>query len=399
MQSLKISSYTLTTALGKGVDSNWLALKNGVSGLKPCSEININDLTTWVGEVSGLDDVTLDKSLNEFECRNNRLAALALEQDDFSDRVRDAIHRYGKHRVAVYIGTSTSGIQQTELAYAERQSKLPDDPSLPEWYSYANTHNIYSPAEFVRQYFGLDGLCMSVSTACSSSAKVFASAQRALEADLCDAVVVGGVDTLCYTTLYGFNSLQVIAQDICRPSDIDRGGISIGEAAGFALIEKQKPSVGDVAFLGYGESADAHHMSTPHPEGKGAQLAMEAALNVANLDAQQIDYINLHGTGTKANDLSESISVSGLFGAATPCSSTKGWTGHTLGAAGIVEAIFSILCIKNNWLPQSLNTNQVDPKITSHILEKALSTPVHTALSNSFGFGGSNCSLIFGEIK
>ncbi|MFL0804931.1 MAG: beta-ketoacyl-[acyl-carrier-protein] synthase family protein [Agarilytica sp.] len=399
MQSLKISSYTLTTALGAGVSSNWLALKNGASGLKPCSEIDINDLTTWVGEVSGLDAAKLDENLNEFECRNNRLAALALEQDNFSDRVRDAINRYGKHRVAIYIGTSTSGIQHTELAYAERQAQLPDNTSLPEWYSYANTHNIYSPAEFVRQYFELDGLCMSVSTACSSSAKVFASAQRALEADLCDAVIVGGVDTLCYTTLYGFNSLQVIAQDICRPSDTDRDGISIGEAAGFALIEKQKPSIGDIAFLGYGESADAYHMSTPHPEGKGAELAMRAALDVAELEPQDVDYINLHGTGTKANDLSESISVSHLFGTETPCSSTKGWTGHTLGAAGIVEAIYSMLCIKNNWLPQSLNTNQIDPKITSHILEDALSIPVKTVLSNSFGFGGSNCSLIFGEVK
>ncbi len=397
MRPLKISSYTLTSPLGEGVEANWQRLQSGKTGLKPCSEYNIHDLNAWVGEVDGISKVTLSERLSEYSCRNNKLAALALEQDTFAHDVNTAIKKYGKHRVAVYMGTSTSGIQQTEMAYEERQQRIETDDTLPDWYSYAKTHNVYSSADFVQQYFELEGIAMAISTACSSSGKVFAAAQRALDADLCDAAIVGGFDSLCNTTLYGFNSLQVVSPDICRPSDVNRSGISIGEAAAFALLEKTPVVSGEIAFLGFGESSDAHHMSTPHPEGKGAQLAMQAALNEADMNIRDIDYINLHGTGTTANDQSESLGVSSLFGDEVPCSSTKGWTGHTLGAAGAIEAIFSILSIKHNWVPFSLNTNEVDPAISVNIIRQSETQPVNAALSNSFGFGGSNCSLIFGE--
>jgi 3-oxoacyl-[acyl-carrier-protein] synthase-1 len=403
MTPLKLTSYTLTTALGNGLEPNWQGLRDSTSGLQPCDFFNISDLKTWVGEVSDVDAVTLPEPLTAYDCRNNRLALMALQQDGFEDAVNDAIARYGADRVAVFIGTSTSGTHQTELAYFERKT---EESALPDWYQYRETHNVYSSADFISAYFGIKGISSVISTACSSSAKVFASAHRAIETGLCDVALVGGVDSLCLTTLYGFNSLQVISENICRPSDSERSGISIGEAAGFALVEKIDPSKNDntgadnqgYALLGYGESSDAYHMSTPHPEGEGAVLAMQTALTRAQLNPSDISYINLHGTGTEANDLAESAAVTTLFGDQLPCSSTKGWTGHTLGAAGIVEAIFSVLCLRENWLPQSLNTKNVDERVKAGILTENTATDTRYVLSNSFGFGGSNCSLILGKL-
>jgi len=217
-----------------------------------------------------------------------------------------------------------------------------------------------------------------------------------MRAGLCDAAVVGGVDSLCLMTLYGFNALQLVSPDICRPADARRNGLSIGEAAGFALVEWPAPARSGLALLGYGESSDAHHMSAPEPEGRGALAAMKGALERAGLAAGDIDYINLHGTATPANDAAEDKAVVALFGAATPCSSTKGWTGHTLGAAGILEAVISLLAIENRFAPQSLNTEQKDPKLGGNVLLAPREGPVRRVLSNSFGFGGSNCSLVFG---
>jgi 3-oxoacyl-[acyl-carrier-protein] synthase-1 len=236
----------------------------------------------------------------------------------------------------------------------------------------------------------------TISTACSSSAKVYAAAARAIRAGLCDAAVVGGADSLCLTTVYGFNSLQLVSADICRPADVQRSGISIGEAAGFAILD---PRAADAPFalLGYGETADAHHMSTPDPQGRGAAEAMRRALAGAGLDAQAVDYINLHGTGTVANDLSEDQGVRAVFGEATPCSSTKGWTGHTLGAAGMVEAAIALLCIGHGLIPQSLNTRERDPQLHGNIVAATRMARVERVISNSFGFGGSNCSLLLGR--
>ena len=217
-----------------------------------------------------------------------------------------------------------------------------------------------------------------------------------IEAGLCDAAVVGGADSLCLTTLYGFNSLSLNAPGPCKPFDVAREGISIGEAAGFALLEKPS-GTNDVMLLGVGESNDAYHMSSPHPEGLGARLAMERALADAGLTPGDIDYINLHGTATPVGDAAEDIAVSTLFGNETPCSSTKGQTGHTLGAAGIVEAIVCTLAIQHGFLPGSPNTETIDPTFRSHYQIDTEPFRIDTALSNSFGFGGSNCSLIFGK--
>jgi 3-oxoacyl-[acyl-carrier-protein] synthase-1 len=281
-------------------------------------------------------------------------------------------------------------VHSTELAYRARTSD-----ALPDWFSLRYTQNVYSITDFVTRRLGLRGPALTISTACSSSLKVFAAARRAIAAGHCDAAVVGGVDTLCLTTLHGFNSLQLVSSDVCRPADVSRNGISIGEAAGFALLDPASDSGFDL--LGYGETSDAHHMSTPDTTGGGAAAAMLAALAMAKLPAAEVDYVNLHGTGSVANDISECRAIVTALGADTPCSSTKGWTGHTLGAAGIVESAICLLAMEYGFLPRSLNTIKKDPAIEAAILLETRHAPLRRVLSNSFGFGGSNCSLLFGR--
>jgi 3-oxoacyl-[acyl-carrier-protein] synthase-1 len=240
---------------------------------------------------------------------------------------------------------------------------------------------------------------MVVSAACATTAKAFGNAARMMAAGLCDAAIVGGADTLCATTLYGFRSLGLIAPGPCRPFDVDRDGISIGEAAGFALVEKPNGHTrsDDVLLLGLGESSDAYHMSTPDPEGTGARLAMERALASASLAIDDIDYINLHGTATLVGDAAEDRAISSLFGTTTPCSSTKSYTGHTLGAAGIVETIISALALRHGLMPGSPHTRRLDPAMCSGYLLEGSRARLDRVMSNSFGFGGSNCSLILGR--
>jgi len=389
-----ISGYTATTCLGHGLAATLAALRADRSGLQPCVFETVR-LDTWIGEVAAVDDQKLPEMLAAYDCRNNRLAALALETDGFAERVRAAAACYGKRRIGVFVGTSTAGILQTELAYRRRD---PVSGALPADFNYRTTHNAFSLAEFTRAWFGLEGPAFSISTACSSSAKVFATAARLLDCGVIDAAVVGGVDSLCLTTLYGFASLELTSSRPCRPYDATRDGISVAEGAAFALLERApaKPAAGAVLLLGSGESSDAYHMSAPHPEGHGARLAMSAALRSAGLDAADIDYINLHGTATPANDAAEGKAVAALFGNRVPCSSTKGATGHTLGAAGAVEAVICALALTHDLLPGSSGTQTPDTAIPLAYLLSSRDQPIRRALSNSFGFGGSNCSLILG---
>jgi len=387
MKPLAIDSYTVTSAAGRGRDAHVVALRAELTGLAQ-RHFEDAELATWIGAVAGLESVRLPRELAAFDCRNNRLAELALGADGFLESVAAARSRCGARRIGVFIGTSTSGVRHTELAYRERT-----DDSLPDWFDYRTTQNTYSIADYTRARLGLEGVAVAVSAACASSAKVFASAARAIESGFCDAAVVGGVDTLCLTTLYGFNSLQLVSSEICRPADPGRKGLSIGEAGGFALLTPA-PRAGVPACLGCGESSDAHHMSQPRPDGAGAVLAMRAALGT--LDPAHVSYINLHGTATPANDASEDAAVSALFGTATPCSSTKGWTGHTLGAAGIVEAAVCLLAMEQGFMPRSLNTREKDPALKANVLLSAQQARVDYALSNSFGFGGTNCSVLLG---
>jgi 3-oxoacyl-[acyl-carrier-protein] synthase-1 len=391
---LLLSAYTATTCLGRGLDATRAALRDGRSGLAPCTFETV-DLDTWVGEVAGVDAEKIPQPLADYDCRNNRLTQLGLETDGFADHVREAVARYGRDRVGVFLGTSTAGILQTELAYRRRNAET---GALPEDFIYRTTHNSFSLAEFTRAYFGLEGIALAISTACSSSAKVFAAAARQIELGMVDAAIVGGVDSLCLTTLYGFASLQLTSAAPCRPYDAARDGISIGEAAGFALLEPATNAApGSVLLLGTGESSDAYHMSSPHPEGLGAKRAMEAALRAAGLAVGDIDYINLHGTSTPANDAAEGRAIAALFGDRVPCSSTKGATGHTLGAAGAVEAAICALALVDGMLPGSPGTAALDPEIPVQYVRETRTASVRYALSNSFGFGGSNCSLVFGR--
>ena len=389
-----ISASSLVNALGVGKEATLQALQTEKSGLRRCDLAEV-DFPTWIGRVAGLESQPLQGKWQPFDCRNNRLTKLALQTDGFDDAVDKARQRYGSRRIGVFLGTSTSGIAQTEQAYRQRDAV---SGSLPEEFDLLHTHNIYSLVEFTQRYLGLEGVGLSISTACSSSAKVFAAAARHIQAGWCDAAVVGGVDSLCMTTLYGFNSLELVSAEPCRPWDAKRDGINIGEAAGFALLEPADDTA-EVLLEGYGESSDAYHMSTPHPEGEGAALAMRQALKRAGLERSEIGYINLHGTATPSNDAAEDKAVEKVFGCTTPCSSTKGWTGHTLGAAGISEAIIAMLVLQHGFLPANLNLQQKDPALAINVLQKSESREVRHVVSNSFGFGGSNCSLVFGKCK
>ncbi|KWF69641.1 beta-ketoacyl-[acyl-carrier-protein] synthase family protein [Burkholderia pseudomultivorans] len=394
MKPLLLSHFTATSCLGRGLDATLDALRHARGGLAPC-HFERADLDTWIGAVDGVDAQPVRADLADFECRNNRLAQLGLTQDDFAARVAAAVSRYGAARVGVFVGTSTAGILETERAYQRRD---PASGALPAEFRYAHTHNPYSPAAFVRAYFALRGPAMAISSACSSGAKVFGSARRMIEAGLIDAAVVGGVDSLCLTTLYGFNSLELLSRQPCRPFDVARDGISIGEAAAFALVERLPAAPADdaVLLLGIGESSDAHHMSSPHPEGLGARVAIGQALASAGLDATDIDYVNLHGTATPSNDAAESRAMGALF-AGTPCSSTKGATGHTLGAAGALEAVVCALALRAQFVPAGVNTTQPDSALAPDYLLASRDARVRAVLSNSFGFGGTNCSLILGH--
>ena len=393
MTRLPISAHTATTALGAGVAPLLAALRDERSGLAPVRFMGTL-LPTWTGEVEGVDAVALPEASLAFDCRNNRLAWLGLRQDGFITSVEQAKARWGSHRVAVLLGTSTSGLLQTELAYRERDAS----GALPAGFDYERTQNTQSLGAFVAQALGLHGPAWVVSTACSSSAKVFGSAARLIEAGLVDAAVVGGVDSLCLSTLYGFNSLELLSAQICRPWDAARDGLSIGEAAAFALVERTSEAP-QGWLLGVGESNDGHHMSTPHPEGAGAIAAMRAALTDAALQPADIGYINLHGTATPSNDAAEDHAVGSVFGSATPCSSTKGATGHTLGAAGAVEAVIALLALRHGLLPAGLNVTQPDPALKLDYLRSNRHAPLRAVLSNSFGFGGSNASLVFGAVS
>jgi len=390
MRPLAISTHSLCSAAGDGRLATLRALRERRSGLRR-NDFGAAPLATWIGRVAGLEEQTLPPQLAQWDCRNNRLAWRGLLADGFVDAVAAARERHGPDRIAVVVGTSTSSIGASEDAYR----RLEPDGRYPPDLRRAIIHTPHSLGDFVQHALGLSGLSVTLATACSSSAKVFAQAERLIRTGIADAAVVGGVDTLCGSVLFGFNSLELVSPDPCRPFDIERRGISLGEAAGFALLEREGPAA--AWLLGYGESSDAHHMSTPHPEGRGARLALQAALERAQLVPADIDYINLHGTASQKNDEVEAQLVADLFPVATFASSTKGWTGHTLGAAGIVEAVISLLAIEHGVLPGTLNSQTLDPVCGPQIRRDNEERAARNALSFSFGFGGSNCVLAFGK--
>ncbi len=335
---------------------------------------------------------SIPSQFDRFNCRNNQLVLAALEQ--IKSKIETAKIKYGAQRIGVVLGTSTSGIAEAELAL-QAQLKTGE---IPQDYDYKK-QEIGSISEFVAAYMGLEGPAYTVSTACSSSGKVFASAEELINLDICDFVVVGGADSLCELTLSGFASLEAISNELTNPFSINRKGINIGEAAALFTMSRERSPV---ALFGVGESSDAHHMSAPEPSGEGAKSAMLSALKAANLTASDINYINLHGTGTKLNDAMESHAVYSLFADKTPASSTKPFTGHTLGAAGATEAAICWLLLfhaEKKRVAIHQYDGQSDPELSNiHLVtDTQVEKPIQFTLSNSFAFGGNNVSVILGR--
>ncbi|NUS37555.1 MAG: beta-ketoacyl-[acyl-carrier-protein] synthase family protein [Lysobacter sp.] len=389
MPPLAIRAFTATTALGHGLAAQAAALRARRGGLRR-NDFGDAGLDTWIGRVDGVEDAPLPARLARWECRNNRLAWMALQQDGVQAALRSACSRHGNDRVALVVGTSTSSIGATEEAYARLQ-----DGGFPPDLRRPIVHTPHSLGSFLQEATGIGGPCVTVATACSSSAKVFAQATRLLQAGIVDAALVGGVDTLCGSVLYGFNSLGLVSAQPARPFDVARDGLSLGEAGGFAVVERGDEA--DFLLRGYGESSDAHHMSAPHPEGLGARLAMADALVRAGIDAADVGYLNLHGTATPANDAVEARAVADLFPDSLHAGSTKGWTGHTLGAAGIVESVVALLALRDGLLPGTLNSTTPDPACGPQVRLDNAAGHVRFTMNNSFGFGGNNCSLVFGR--
>jgi len=388
--ALAITAFTSTSAAGTGNAAFADALRQRRPGLRP-NDFTHHPLPTWIGRVAGIDDVEWPARFAQWDCRNNRLAWLGLQADGFLDAVARATRRHGASRVAIVIGTSTSSIGATEEAYArlDAQGRFPEDLRRPA------VHTPHSLGHFLAHALGITGPCVTVATACSSSAKAYAQAERLIRTGVVDAAVVGGVDTLCGSVLFGFNALELVSPDVCRPFDVERRGISLGEAAGYTLLERDGDAM--LWLLGHGESSDAHHMSSPHPDGRGARLALEAALRRAGVGAGEVDYINLHGTASQKNDEVEAAVIADMFPAGVAASSTKGWTGHTLGAAGALEAVVCMLAIRDGFRPGTLNARNLDPLCGPQIRLDGDEHDVAVAVTQSFGFGGNNCVLVLGR--
>ena len=349
---------------------------------------------TWVGAVPG-ELPPLGPSLRGYESRQARIAQLVTVP--LIPAIERAKRRWGAGRVGLILGTSTAGIAESERAWAHHR----DHGQLPDSFTLERQHALYATVEIVRRLTGVRGPGYVVSTACSSSGKVFASARRLLAAGIVDAVVVGGIDSLCKLTVRGFASLEVLSPDPCRPFSSERRGINIGEGGALLLLERPGPGVEGlgVDLLGVGESSDAHHMTAPHPEGLGARAAMQRALLGAGVDPEEVDQINVHGTGTTMNDETESSAIRQLFGDQSGLSvvATKGYTGHMLGAAGATEAVFVAATIERGELPASVGAAPLDPALGVGVELERRARATRRVLSNSLAFGGSNVSVLLGS--
>ncbi len=400
MQALVLPAFTASCAAGVGLQALAAAVAAQRSGLQPLAD-PATPLDTWVGRVDTLVQAPLPPALAAWDSRPTRLAWQTLQQDGFADAVAAARARWGAARVGLVLGTSASTIGDSEAAYRH----LDADGGFPASHRNPRLHTPHALAAFVQQALALEGPAVTVSTACSSSAKAFASGERWLRAGVVDAVVVAGVEALSASLLYGFRALGLMSDAPCRPFDARRQGISIGEAAGFALLERAADGTADdtatgLRLLGYGESNDAHHMSTPHPQGLGAEAALDDALARAGLQASDIDHVNLHGTASAANDDAEAALVARRYAPAVHAAATKGLTGHTMGAAGIVEAVLCLLALQGHGLPGSAHTQAADPAFGPRFAGQLRLQPARgrarVAASHSFGFGGNNCVLLFG---
>jgi 3-oxoacyl-[acyl-carrier-protein] synthase-1 len=380
-------------ALGSDKRSVYSATVQGSqTGMVPSDRFSPGN-EVFLGFVSG-ELPHVPAQFNEFDCRNNRLLLAALGQ--IRESVDRCIARFGADRVGVVLGTSTSGFAEGEKAIRQ----YVEVGSTPEAYHF-HQQQLSGASDFICAYLELGGPSMAVSTACSSSANALASARRLIDLDTCDAVIVGGADSLCQLTVQGFSALEATSAGLSNPFSKNRDGINIGEGAALMLLTRERS---EIELLGVGSTSDAHHISAPDPSGKGAVRAMQSALRQGNLSADQVDYVNLHGTGTPLNDAMESQAVFELFGNQTWCSSSKPMTGHTLGAAGAIEIGLCWLLLNNDYNASHRNLphmwdGQVDAEIAAlrfAAANEGFARPPRVALSNSFAFGGNNCSVLIG---
>jgi 3-oxoacyl-[acyl-carrier-protein] synthase I len=381
-----LTAYAVINALGATTRDVLAALRAGRSGLRPCPF----DLpfATPAGAMAD-PPPPLPARLAGHDSRTARLAVAGL--DEIRPAVDRAVARWGAGRVALIVGTTTAGLGRTEEAYIHSRR----DGALPADYDLHRQHSFGSLIEAVRVSAGVGGPSYVVSTACSASAKAIASAQRLLDGGVADAVLVGGVDGLAQITLRGFHALEILSDEPCRPFSAARKGINLGEGAAYLLIERTGESA--VALLGTGESSDAYHMTAPHPEGTGAMAAIDQALRAAGLSPGDVDHVNAHSPGTRQNDLSEGRAIRTRFGAGVPVVSTKGYTGHLLGAGGVSEAIFAAVAVEQGWIPASLGADPVDESLGINVPTVRLDRPCRAALSNSFAFGGNNVCVLVGR--
>jgi len=386
LRGYPVTAWSTVNSLGTSTTQVMSALRGGRASLTPPPP------GTPFETVCGVVDTdlpALPKSMARLDSRNNRFIQQALVE--IEPALGAARARWGAERVGICVGSSTAAMDEIENAYSVHA----ETGSLPSDFDVLASGSYDGLIQILRGLTGFEGPTAAISNACASGGKAFASAKRWIDANLADAVLVGGADSLCQITLRGFRSLGLLSREPTRPFSSTRRGINVGEGAGFALLER---SGGGPRLLGAGESGDAHHMTTPDPEGRGARRAMEAAISDAGVSAADIDYVNAHGTGTAFNDAMEARAIRATLGdAADPIVvSTKGYVGHTLGAAGAIEAAFVLESLQNQWIPGSVGADPLDPEIGLNIPTMAVDADVRVALSNSFAFGGSNVSLVFG---
>jgi 3-oxoacyl-[acyl-carrier-protein] synthase-1 len=381
-----VTAWSVVNGLGTRTERVVAGLRRGLPALSPPP--SGTPFATVCGTVA--DDLPrLPIALREFDSRNNRFVQQALSE--LQAALDAARERWGPARVGICVGSSTAAMDETERAYGIHA----ETGSLPSGFDVLRHGSPEGLVRALRALTGFEGPDVIVSNACASSGKAFASARRWLDAGVVDAVLVGGADSLCQTTLRGFRALGLLSEEPTRPFSRERRGINIGEGAAFALVERNGAGP---RLLGVGESSDAHHMSTPDPEGRGARLAMEIALADAGVSASEVDYVNAHGTGTLLNDAMEARAIRSVLGAAANPTvvSTKGYVGHTLGAAGATEAVFVLEALRAGWTPASAGAEPLDPELELDVATEPRDIDLRLALSNSFAFGGSNVSLVFG---
>ena len=384
-----INDLTSVSSLG----TNELTIVDSLSHTDRCYLTYRDDLLnehkgSYFGQIKAklprLDDYPEHKSRNS--------AVLAFLTDSIKDSINELKQKYSKDRIAIILGTSTSGLDETE-----NELKKFMQTGVPSRDFYYKSQEFGDPSMFLADYLEIDGPAYTISTACSSSARALICGKRMLESGLVDAVIAGGADTLCKVPINGFNSMGVLSQERCLPFNKNRSGINIGEGGGLMILSKEKDSL---ELLGVGESSDAYHVSSPDPSGAGAISAMKMALNDASLTTDDIGYVNLHGTATKLNDAMESKAMASLFKGKVPCSSTKYMTGHTLGAAGIVEATILCYLLKHDLdLPvQDFSHDEIDDTLDEcGLIKEKIKAKKKVMMSNSFAFGGNNASIIIAK--